>query len=127
HRQAVHADDFDRFRANDARGRLAQRVVICVPSRLRLEVRVYAELRPIFEFLIDKLARELRHESERIAREINQRLSVFAERQMEFLAIRSKRIFDVELLREIFVSGKLHSSVTLNSQPSTLNCRWAFA
>ena len=47
HREAVHADHLQRFRANKPRGRFAQCLVIGVPRRPGCVMRVDAELRPV--------------------------------------------------------------------------------
>ena len=52
---------------------LAQRLVIRIPRRFRLEMRVHAEFCPVFQLLFDDLLRRFRHQAEGIAREINQR------------------------------------------------------
>ena len=63
HRQAVHANHFDWLCADEPRGRLAQRFVIRIPWRLRFEMRVDAELRPIVEFLIYNLPGRFWHQA----------------------------------------------------------------
>ena len=108
HRQAVHADDFVRFRADEPRHRLAQRLVIRVPRRRRAEMRIDRELRPIVQLLFDDFPRRFRHQAERIPGEVNERLAVLAEWQMKFLSELTKRILGIEFLRKLFVSGERH-------------------
>src|ERR1700704_4226796 len=69
---------------------------------------VNTELRPIVQFLLDDLPRCFRHQAERIAGEINKRLSILARRKMKFVAKLAQRILGVELLREFFLGRKLH-------------------
>ena len=59
HREAVHTDDFDRLRADESRGRIAQCLVIRIPRRFRVEMRVHAEVCPVIQFLFDDLLRRL--------------------------------------------------------------------
>ena len=66
-------------------------------------MRIDRQLRPIVQLLFDNLSRRFRHQAERIAREINQRLAIFAERQVKFVAELTQRILGIELKREIFV------------------------
>ncbi len=47
HREAVHADHLQRFRANKPRGRFAQCLVIGVPWRPGRVMRIDTELRPV--------------------------------------------------------------------------------
>ena len=70
-----------------------------------------SELCPIIQFLFDDCARTFRHQAERIAREINHRLAVFAERQMKSIAKTAKRVLGIELTREFFIGreGESHS------------------
>ena len=63
HRQAVHADDFVRLRADEPRRRLAHSLVIRIPGRRALQMRVDREIRPIIEFLLDDGARRFRHQA----------------------------------------------------------------
>jgi hypothetical protein len=49
-------------------------------------MRVDRESGPVVQFLLDELARGSWHQAERIAREVNERLFVLPERQMELLA-----------------------------------------
>ncbi len=66
-------------------------------------MRVHGELRPVVQLLFDDLPGRLRHQAERISGEINERLAVFAKRQMEFLAELPERILGIELQRKFFV------------------------
>src|ERR1017187_4574553 len=83
---------------------------------------VDCELRPVVQLLIDDFSRRSRHQSERISGEVNERRSIFAERQVKFFAKLTQRILGIELKRELFVSGKCHrhKSAT-NVQRSTPN------
>jgi hypothetical protein len=65
-----------------------------------------SKLCPIIQFLFDDGTHIFRHQAERIAREINHRLAVFAERQMKSIAKIAKRVLGIDLPSEIFVSGE---------------------
>src|ERR1039457_5374402 len=83
---------------------------------------VDCELRPIVQLLVDDLSRRFRHQPERISGKVNQRLAIFAEREVKFFPELTQRILRIELKRELFVSGKCHrhKSAT-NVQRSTPN------
>src|SRR5260370_25856046 len=85
-------------------------------------MRVHCELGPIIQLLLDDFSRRLRHQTQRVTGEINQRLAVFAEWKMKFFAEMAQRILGIEFLCEIFVSGKGngHKSAA-NVQRSTPN------
>ena len=71
-------------------------------------MRVNAKLCPVVQFFLDDLPRAFRHQTERVAREINHRLAVIPERQRKFFTEAAQRILRIELSRETFVSGELH-------------------
>src|ERR1017187_914993 len=83
---------------------------------------VDCELRPIVHLLVDDLSRSFRPHPERISGKVNQRLAIFAEREVKFFPELTQRILRIELKRELFVSGKCHrhKSAT-NVQRSTPN------
>src|SRR5882724_54255 len=108
HRKAVHTDHFDWLRTSEPRSRLAQSLVIRIPGRARRVMSVHAEACPIIEFLLDDLSGGFRHQTQRITGEIDQRLAIFTERQMKFVAEFANRILPIEFLREIFVDGEVH-------------------
>ena len=85
HRQAVHADDFVRLGADQPRRRFAQRFVIGIPGRRRARNgRRPPSLAQSSSSCSTICSRRFRHQAERIAGEINQRLAVRAERKMKF-------------------------------------------
>ena len=120
HREAVHADHFHRLRADDPRHRLAQILVIRIPGRFGIEVRVDAERSPVIQFLFDDSSRLLRHQPERIAGEINKRIAVRPGRQMKFLAKGPERVVGIESHGEFFVSAESHWA-TLHGSRSPVN------
>ncbi len=82
-----------------------------------------AKPRPIVQLLLDDLARGLRHQAERIAGEINQRLPIFPERMMELLAERSQRVLGIKLLCKIFVGRKRHGFTFRPAALASRRCR----
>ncbi len=117
-REAVHADDFVRPRADEPRRRLAQRLVIRVPRRRTVEMRIHRERCPIVQLLVDDLSRRFRHRPEGIPGEVDDRLAVLTEWEMKFFPEMTKWILGVELTREIFVRGESHRH---KNQPQTFN------
>ena len=127
HREAVHAYDFDRLCADEARHRFAQLLMIGIPRRAGGMMSIDTKLFPVVQLLVDNLPRRFGHQPKRIASEINYWLAIIAERQMKFFAQMAKRILGIELLCELFVGRKSHCSKisskrsTFNAQRPTLN------
>ncbi len=71
-------------------------------------MRIHAEPGPVVQLLIDQPARRFRHEPERIADKINDRLAVRAGRDVKTLPKLTQRIFAIALQRVFLVGRKLH-------------------
>ncbi len=126
HRQAVHADHFVRQGANQPGHRLAQALVIGIPRSGRIQVCVHRQPCPIVQLLLNDLPRRLRHEPERIADEVNQRLTVRTERNVKTIAELSERILAIKLQSKLFFSGigQRYHAVAKFHPPTTKFAAW---
>src|SRR5207244_5845572 len=83
HGEPVHHDDLARYGANQPGPGLPEQLVVGVPGRLVLEVRVNPETLPGGDFRLDQGPRRPRREPQGVAAEVDDRLTVGAGRDVE--------------------------------------------
>src|SRR5882724_10092349 len=86
-------------------------------------MRVDPKRCPVAQFLFNDLPRRFRHQAQRIAREIDDRLAVFAERQIKFVAEIAMWIVGIQSQR--FVGGELHGLTVKPAALASFLWRWS--
>src|SRR5262249_35475051 len=102
-RQSVHQDNLVRQRADEASGWPTQLLLVGVPGRLALEMRLNAETGPVVQLLFQERPYSPGLQAERVAAQVDERSAVGADRQVKQLPATAQRVAGVEVQREAFV------------------------